>query len=205
MKNILFLLPLLFTTGLHPSEADLDQFISPQDKRHHTFKAALALMEERNAKILVETGTARYGLKHCPDDGCSTPLFAHWASLHDAFLYSVDINPEAIAASAEAVCLYENSVSLITGNSILFLEHFHQRIDFLYLDSKDFEISNPTDSQEHHLQEIVAAYPFLSENSIVMIDDCDLPFGGKGLLVIDFLLSQGWHILVEGYQVILSR
>lgn len=53
-----------------------------------------------------------------------------------------------------------------------------------YLDSFDFDISNPLPSQKHHLKEIEAAYDKLTDNSVVMIDDCDLPGGGKGKGVI---------------------
>jgi hypothetical protein len=76
-------------------------------------------------------------------------------------------------------------------------------IDFLYLDSYDYEWNNPSPSQEHHLREIQAAFPRLHENSVVMIDDCALPQGGKGKLAIEYLKERGWKILLEQYQTIL--
>lgn len=177
--------------------------ICSDDKRFSTFQTCFKLLEERNAKILVETGTARNGVKNCAGDGCSTVLFADWAKDHNATLFSVDIDPNAIAESSEAVEHINNMVQFITHDSIAFLRSFGQPIDFLYLDSYDYDFENPKPSQMHHLCEIEAALPFLHKNTIVMIDDCDLPHGGKGKLAISFLKSHGWHVLASGYQTIL--
>ena len=76
-------------------------------------------------------------------------------------------------------------------------------IDFLYLDSFDFELHNPSPSQEHHLKEIIAVAPRLRKSTIIMVDDCDLPYGGKGKLVIKWLKERGWVEHKSGYQVIL--
>ncbi len=173
------------------------------DKRYATFQECFKLMEARNVKVIVETGTSRYGLKNCAGDGCSTVLFADWARDHNATLVSVDIDPEAIAESSEAVNSINNNVQFVTQDSISFLSNFGQPIDFLYLDSYDFDFKNPRPSQVHHLKEIKAVMPFLHENTIIMIDDCDLPHGGKGKLVIHFLLAHGWQIAMSGYQTIL--
>ncbi len=179
--------------------------IPPEDQRHHTFAMALQLMQERGVKTIVETGTARGGTADCVGDGCSTLIWAAWARDHQAALYSVDIDPSGIRAAKRALIAERLSANLITSDSITFLKGFNQSIDFLYLDSYDFDINNPIPSQEHHLREIVAATPWLTPNSIVMIDDCDLPYGGKGKLAIEYLLARGWKILVAGYQVILVQ
>jgi len=60
-----------------------------------------------------------------------------------------------------------------------FLQNFDRPIDFPYRDSYDFNPHDPKPSQNHHLKEIVAAYSCLHENSVVLIDDCDLPQGAK--------------------------
>lgn len=57
----------------------------------------------------------------------------------------------------------------------------------------------------HHCREIIAAYPWLTPHSVVMIDDCDLPYGGKGKLAIEYLTNRGWVIFRSGYQVILIQ
>ncbi|MES2121714.1 MAG: class I SAM-dependent methyltransferase [Chlamydiota bacterium] len=178
--------------------------IPAKDKRFSTFLLALNLMKASGAKTLVETGTARLGCKNCRGDGCSTIIFGHFAKDHQMEFYSVDISPEAIASSRSAVAPINPDAKLVVDDSIAFLKNFNQPIDFLYLDSYDFEVNDPLPSQLHHLYEIQAAYPCLHEGSTVMIDDCDLPHGGKGKLAIAWLLERGWKILLSQYQVVLA-
>jgi predicted O-methyltransferase YrrM len=180
----------------------LEGKISKDNHRYDTFAAALKLMTQRGVRTIVETGTARGGLNNCSGDGCSTPIFGQWAKDHGAVLYSVDIDPEAIQNAAQAVSTISENIRFITGDSVDFLAKFNGNIDFLYLDSYNFECFNPSPSQLHHLKEIVAAYPFLTPNSVVMIDDCGLPFGGKGKMVIEYLTARGWTPFKIGYQII---
>lgn len=179
--------------------------IDPTDKRYATMAYVLKLLKEREAKTLVETGTAREGTRLCHGDGCSTLIWGHWAKQNDAILYSVDINPDSIQKSWEASFNYHDNIEFVCSDSISFLANFSMPIDYLYLDSFDYDPSNPCPSQEHHLKEIIAAYPWLTKQSIVMVDDCDLPGGGKCRLVVDYLLEKGWKILMQRYQVILSQ
>ncbi|MCK4934113.1 MAG: glycosyltransferase family 2 protein [Simkaniaceae bacterium] len=179
--------------------------IFPEDKRYSTFKKALELIEERGLQTIVETGTARHGIRDYIGNGGSTVIFADWAYHHEGSkFYSVDINPACILEASKAVG-NNPSATLVCSDSLDFLQHFRSQIDFIYLDSLDFEYWHPEISQKHHLEEIKCAYDKLGPNSVVMIDDCDLPFGGKGKLVIEYLLDKGWKILEEGYQVILSQ
>jgi len=190
----------------------LESRIAKSDKRYSTFKYALSLLEERNAKVLVETGTARYGSKNCSGDGCSTLIFGNWAIAHGAKVFSVDIDRSAVGAAEIAVLIafskeeyLKGTIKIVCQDSVSFLNDFDRKIDFLYLDSYDVDLNNPYPSQEHHLKEIIAAYPHFSQNCIVMIDDCDLPFGGKGKLVIEYLLERGWTIAASEYQTILVK
>jgi hypothetical protein len=183
----------------------LEDKIPEGDKRYHTFRYALDLMKERGARNLVETGTARFGKCNCAGDGCSTLVFAEWALENGAILYSVDINGDYLITAHAALGPLAESVELVQSDSIEFLKHFNHQIDFLYLDSYDYEIRHPRPSQQHHLNEIVAAYPWLTKDSIVMIDDCDLPRGGKGKLAIRYLLEKGWKMVANGYQVVLVQ
>lgn len=191
------------------AEVDLQSYlenrIPDDDPRYHSYLLALYLLETGNTKVIVETGTARFGTYGFKGDGGSTIILGDWATQNNAHLYSVDIDPVAINNAQMACQEYEDNIQFHCGDSITFLKNFGRPIDFLYLDSFDFDIKNPEFSQEHHLKEIVAAYPFLHKGSVVMVDDCDLPFGGKGKLIIDFLLSKNWKIVYEGYQVILYR
>lgn len=181
--------------------------LSPTDKRYSTFLLALQLLDQRKAKVIVETGTARQGdtANSFMWDGGATIIFSEWAENHHSMFYSVDIDPQAILISKRALNPRNLNVQLVCHDSIAFLKNFNHPIDFLYLDSYDFDHFDPKPSQEHHLKEIIAAYPHLTAKSIVMFDDCDLPHGGKGALAIPYLVNKGWKILANGYQVILAR
>lgn len=183
----------------------LENRLGEFDKRYQSFVMIMDILQERNAKLLVETGTSRDGASNFAGDGGSTIIFADWATDNDAYLYTVDIDPRAIANSQQAAAAYAHNVDFVVSDSIKYLSEFAYPIDFLYLDSYDFNLWDPTPSQTHHLREIEAAYDKLHENSVVMIDDCDLPYGGKGKLVIDYLRKRNWKIIYSGYQVILVR
>ncbi|MBS0652644.1 MAG: class I SAM-dependent methyltransferase [Verrucomicrobia bacterium] len=185
------------------SEEILLNRIFPTDKRYSTFRYVLNEITDRKLKIIVETGTARNGEMNCSGDGCSTLIWGNWAKRFGGYVYSVDIDPGALQQSKLACGLYGSNIEFIRSDSVEYLRGFGKQIDFLYLDSYDYEFGNPGPSQQHHLNEIMAAYPFLHENSVVMIDDCGLPEAGKGKLVIAFLLERGWKIAMSGYQVVM--
>jgi predicted O-methyltransferase YrrM len=181
----------------------LEGKIPVNDRRYHTFYRLFQIMQIRKPGVIVETGTARQGTTWCVGDGCSTLLFAQWIHKYGGVFYSVDIDSSALMKAAQAIEVETDAVHFVHSDSVDFLAQFNGTIDCLYLDSYDFEEDNPTPSQKHHLREIQAAYPHLSQNSIVMIDDCDLPHGGKGKLVIEFLEAKGWKVVERGYQVIM--
>ncbi len=178
--------------------------IGYKDKRYRTFQLAFDLMKSRKVKTIVETGTARYGSASFSREGGSTILFADWASQNNGFFYSVDCDKESISSADQATLPYKNHIRLTQDDSIHFLQTFPQQIDFLYLDSLDFDADIKT-SQEHILKEIEAAYDKLTSQSIVMINHCPLPTGGKGKLAIEFLTQRGWEIIAYDYQVILTK
>jgi len=186
-----------------PCFGSLNQYLKPSDKRFSSFALIEQLVVQRAPKIWVETGTARYGRANCTGDGCSTMIFADFLRRYPGELYSVDIDSDALMRAKKAVRFAKDRVHFIPSDSIAFLKEFSYPIDLLYLDSYDFNQANPEPSQYHHLKEIKAAQDKLHKNSIVMIDDCDLPHGGKGKLVIQYLIERGWKVIHNGYQVIL--
>lgn len=207
MKRFIVLI-LFFTTGGFSSERTRDSLegvIFKNDKRYSTFREFFLLGAKRKAQILVETGTARSGVSDPVGDGASTYLFAKWCFKNKAHLYSVDIDHRAINRSSACVRRYKDFVTFYVQDSIEFLKNFPGTIDLLYLDSFDFDVNNPYPSQEHHLKEIMAAINKLQDTSVVLIDDCNLPHGGKGKLAIEFLESRGWKIWLKGYQTLLVK
>ena len=53
------------------------------------------------------------------------------------------------------------------------------------------------------VQEINAIEGCLHDDTVILIDDCDLPNGGKGKLVIQYLTEAGWKVHMSEYQVIM--
>ncbi|CAG9314441.1 unnamed protein product [Blepharisma stoltei] len=176
--------------------------IPSSNHRYITITLAMKLMIDRNVVNIVETGTSRDGEANCLGDGCSTVIFGHFGYLTNRFLWSVDISQENVDHAIQGIQMFGENSKVITSDSIAFLESYPFPIDFLYLDSYDFDANNPNPSQEHHLKEIKASYKNLHQNTIVMIDDCRLPHGGKCKLVTEFLLSNGWKLIVNEYQQI---
>lgn len=176
-------------------------------KRRNTFLKVLELLDQINAKVLIETGTSREGLKGAKTQGAATIVFGKWAKLNQAVLHSVDINEESIRVAQAEVDSRKlnNNVKIHLSDSCDFLLNFKESVDFLYLDSYDYsdQLSEQIKSQVHHLNEFKYIENRLHKNSIVMIDDCDLPGGGKGKLVIEYMLARDWRILMMEYQVLL--
>lgn len=195
----------VFAFLINALSASLTDYLHPTDKRYASFAMAKNLIVQRGLFTWVETGTSRNGASNCIGDGCSTIVYSDFLVDVPGELYSVDIDDNAINCARSALRLSKEKVHFYTSDSIAFLRDFDRMIDFLYLDSYDFDLDNPTPSQVHHLKEIEAAYDKLHDQSVVMIDDCRLPHGGKGKLIIDYLIQRGWKKVFDGYQVIMVK
>jgi len=179
-------------------------------RRRDSFKKTVQLLNERQAKVLVETGTSRRGLENTRGDGAATIVFGKWAKENNAYLHSVDISKASVEGSQQAVNEQQlkDNVSVYHQDALEFLKSFEERIDFLYLDSYDYsrtDVDIQKKSQEHHLKEFQLAESKLHEQSIVLIDDCGLPGGGKGKLVVDYMLKNDWKVVINAYQILLAR
>lgn len=187
-----------------PVERYLEGRLTKDDKRYPTLLFALQLMKHRKPVNIVETGTSRFGSSNFVGDGGFTLLVGDYVRDNGGFFYSVDTDFNALSNAATGLGESRHFVRLVNEDSVLFLQRFKEPIDFLYLDSFDFDVNDPIPAQQHHLKEIMAAYPNLTSQSVVMIDDCGLPYWGKGKFVVNYLVSRGWKILANGYQVILA-
>jgi predicted O-methyltransferase YrrM len=179
-------------------------------RRRITFAKTLKLLKERNTKIIVETGTSRKGLKGTKGDGAATIVFGKWAQQNGAKLHSVDISEDSVNESKAEVDRQglNDVVTLHLKDSIEFLKNFKDPIDFLYLDSYDYSRTDKDiqiKSQEHHLKEFMAIEDKLHQNTIVLIDDCKLPGGGKGKTVVEYMINKNWEILINAYQILLVK
>ena len=171
--------------------------------RMPTFNHLFSLMADLKNPTIVETGTIRtHGDAGLIGDGHSTLKFADYCSKFGGKLYSLDIDPEAIALSSWMVSRkYPNvAVNVIESDSVAFLKSFEEPIDVLYLDSAN--------DANLILNEAKAALCNLHSESIVLIDDCfsaerkETHKIEKGDLVIPFLEENGWVKEVKAYQVL---
>ena len=124
-------------------------------------------------------------------------------------MHSVDISDESVRCASQEVEKQglTDHVKVYESDSLIFLRDFIHQVDFLYLDSYDYS-DDPVvqaKSQEHHLKEFKAIEDQLHENTIVLIDDCRLPNGGKGKLAVAYMLANGWKMLMNQYQILLVR
>lgn len=196
-------------------------------KRADTMRWALESIWPQ-APIIVETGCIR-GKDTWVGDGMSTVVFEEHIRARGGHLYSVDIDPEAVASARRLAPLAEVAL----GDSVEFLRGFDRPIDLLYLDSLDYPDGALRDlyggkadihaaiatldamgddeivarhwdligpSQEHCAAEITAALPWLHPLSVVLIDDALLPGGGKARLADGILLANGWERAQDAYQ-----
>lgn len=57
-------------------------------------------------------------------------------------------------------------------------------------------------SQEHCLNELLAALPHMHDHAPILIDDCYLPGGGKGRTAKEWLLNNGYICVLDLYQTL---
>lgn len=185
-----------------------DWFRSYEQKlgaRGLTFGLALEHFLRAGGTTIVETGTARI-----PDnwtgDGMSSLLFNDFVNAFGGNFHTVDLSPENTEFARQQLNDKGNT-TLHTDDSVSFLGAWGETpIDLLYLDSMDFITSaDPNPPQNHCLKEIQIALPKLSANAAVLIDDCNLPHGGKGRKAIHWLITQGWVVQKYHYQALLTR
>lgn len=125
---------------------------------------ALDLLKRRKA-LIVETGSSAHGTD-------STRLWATYVELFGGRLISVDIS----AGPSEELGFLGSFVQLHVDDSVEFLRNLKlpqgfDKIDLLFLDSCDVDLSNPGASAEHGRSELLAALGLLGTGSLVLIDD----------------------------------
>ena len=187
----------------------MNWFTKYKDKlgvRYAAFEKLFSIAEERDLKIIIETGTSRGKSKFYYrkpkvnwKDGMSTLLFAEYADMVDGTFWSCDIDNQNIFNAYHFTQRFAYKVNFAVADSLIFLRDLSTTIDILYLDSLDGNISG---ANEHQLKEAEIAESKLSERGIILLDDK----GTKTELSIPYLNERGWDIIFENdQQVLLSR
>lgn len=170
--------------------------------RYETFYESMRIAHEIGVKCIVETGTWR-GIE---GDGQSTRLLSIAATELGADFYSVDVNSHHIDISKSKMAKHNlTNVRHMCCDSIVFLSLFQSPIQLLYLDSYDFSENTPEPSQLHQVAEVGAAWGKLTDKTIILLDDCNITGGGKGLFSTRFLTERGYKLRMAKYQNLLTN
>lgn len=202
----------LFTCDSHLNWFYDKYYAAGSNSRYFTFQVALNLLTQRkqNSYLIVETGCQRQ--KDDLGAGMSTSIFAEWGSMHNGYVISVDNYLPHLEICLSCVEEWKDNVSMVLSDSVEFLGNCDKSIDLLYLDSLDYPISENADNlgmiqaaQSHCLNEFMAIENKLQENTIVLIDDNQLPRGGKPKLLKQYLAQRGWVLLLDFQQSLWVR
>ena len=176
---------------------------------------------------IVETGCLRIK-DNFKGDGQSTLLFDKYTQYREerSKVYTVDINPKATEVCKSIV---SDNVEIHTGDSVKYLTELmpklkkqNEKISLFYLDSFDVDWQSSDRSAAHHLKEITAIINYISEETLIVIDDAPIlapmkiddkklslitehpapkPFiGGKGYLVNEFAYANNATLYFSNYQ-----
>lgn len=204
----------VFSDDSHQSWLYKDYYYSGSNSRYWTFQIALNLLLQKKLDhpVIIETGCQRM-----PDDlgaGMSTSIFGRFCQENDGALYTIDLFKHHLDICKKCTLPWSNSISYIESDSIAWLSTSKVPADLLYLDSLDYPITpdgkRSTDkkaereAQEHCLNEFLAAKRsgILTDRTILLSDDNQLPGGGKPRLLKDRLLKEGWICLMDLQQTL---
>jgi hypothetical protein len=157
------------------------------------FDEAISALHQRKGRTIVEVGAIRNRAWR-DTDGHST---LRWPV--STMVWSVDTDSAAIRLTRELTADRPN-VLCVLADALAFLQSFPSCIDLLYLDGPH---PDHEDGRRWHLDAYRRAR--MSEHSVVLIDDTDLPNMGKAELVVPAARADGFHLLASDRQTLLVR
>jgi hypothetical protein len=188
------------------STTTFQPYRSKLEKRADGFETIFKALEAMNKTnyTLLETGTCRIA-ENWEGDGQSTRLFDMFLNhkTNQGMLYSIDIDSNACQLSRSYV---SPKTKVVCADAITYLHNLPEsvKLDLVYLDSYDLDISNPHPSSMHHVMEFLGVFrKNTTSNTILAIDD-HYNGKGKGKYISQFLDHIGYKKLYEGYQVVYS-
>ena len=188
-----------------------------------TYKQILNdLLSKGRGVNIVETGCSTSILS-----GGGTIVFADFVSQVGGKIKTIDISESHIDQCKNFTSEFKDHIEYVCGDSVSVLSNMSDeeisKVDLFFLDSFDLNIKNPDPSMNHHLKEVKSFFDRISDDAIIAVDDnyiggdwwidwnftCDnwetyetekidiKEDVGKGILVRDFLLNNGWNIVSE--------
>ena len=162
-------------------------------KREHAFRTLTAQLPQ-NCTI-VETGTIRT-LGNWEGDGQSTIIWDIFAEQLGGQVWTIDLDDTG-AELVEQLQL-KKTIAIVDDSLDMLPKLKLKKIDLLFLDSCDVDWNNPTPSADHHLAELLEAWPMLGAGSIVAVDD-NMNGTGKGMKVAEFMNDKNAVQILDGY------
>ncbi len=190
--------------------------LNPRRDRYSSFRIIFELLEKKKDKnfLIVETGCMRadHGQLAFGDDGASTFIFDDFINFYGGEVLSVDINQNNVN-HAKSMVSTKTIVECMDSVEFLWNLPSSRKIDFLYLDSYDFDPENPIPSQLHHVKELCAVMKNLKKGTIIVVDDhlntpefasyrSTLAKGGKAGFIENFMTNIKAEVLYDGYQIV---
>jgi hypothetical protein len=195
----------------------LDEMISKTNKREAGFRMMIEHLKSIENPLIIETGCARppdivpWGTVDIffKDDGVSTAIFDRFINDFGGDFHSVDLTPRH---TEYAKSIVSEKSQVHCDDSIGFLWHVNKilteenrYVDLLYLDSYDYEASDPYPSMVHHIKEIAVILSRMRPGSMLAVDD-NVGTGadrtGKPKYVAEMLEAMGIPLIHEGQQLI---
>lgn len=174
--------------------AEIRRLAGPRRDESFTFVAEHAI--DNDLTSFVETGCYRGDPLH----GNSTRIFALLAQYQQGFFTSYDIEPAHIAHADQLTKDCGDAITFVVGDSVDALSRRKAYIDVAYLDAAEWDPDNVRPSQIHQLAEVAAIVGKVLPDGLIVLDDCDLPYGGVSALSTPFLIERGWKLAYSGYQ-----
>ncbi len=208
---------LTFTDRLSDNWLFKRYYYSGGNSRYFTFQLALNLLAQKvKNPLIIETGCQRQ--KEDVGAGMSTSIFGEFVTRYGGKVIAVDLIPKHLEVCKQCTLEYSSNIEYVLSDSVAWLKNIRDiEADLLYLDSLDYPLSpdglrsiNPAEekaSQEHCLNEFLAAVEsgVVGTNTIILIDDNQLPGGGKPRLLKNYLCEAGWICLIDFQQSLWIR
>ena len=128
--------------------------------------------------IVVETGTMWNDLQN--NQGAFTLVFADFIKNYTGGkLITIDISDEHISNCKEYTKKFSDVIDYVVSDSVSYLksldDDFIKKIDFIFFDSYDLNLTDPLPSEIHHFRELLSVYDRLSDTVLLAVDDNLMP------------------------------
>lgn len=197
---------LIFTDDKSDNWLYKKYYVAGSNSRYWTWQLTLGILAQtRKNPLIVETGCQRQ-----EDDlgaGMSTSILGEFVQRYGGKLITVDLFQRHLDVCRACTLEYQNVIEYVASDSLKYMSSYKgPPADMVYLDSLDYPVGeNAGDiemqkaAQEHCLKEFKFGWNsgLITEDTLVLIDDNQLPGGGKPRMLKEHLVQEGWLCLMD--------